>query len=290
MRDCPICGERPRPVSSIRSSFSSRTFQLGVCDTCELGLVLDPRTDFAELYGSEYYAGRGADPLADYVEDERPGSIREMEWEGIVQVVSEIIRSHQPLTQSFRLLDWGAGLGGLVRTARGHGIVADGLDVGYAAGELAAKDLMAAPLSELNERYDIVTAIEVMEHLLDPVAELRSIASCLKPGGVVFITTGNFAKARVPLNRWYYAQIPDLHITFWTPRSWVKALESAGLYAAPLPLPRVDARIIQYKIIKSRPHYRRPLLALLPLWKPMTPIVDHIYGVSEFAIGVKPSP
>jgi hypothetical protein len=40
-----------------------------------------------------------------------------------------------------------------------------------------------------------VTAIEVVDHLVDPVSKLRSIADCLKPGGFVFITTGNMAKA-----------------------------------------------------------------------------------------------
>jgi SAM-dependent methyltransferase len=253
-----------------------------------MGLVLNPRTDFDELYGSEYYEGRGADPLIDYVGDENTGSVREIEWNGIVQTVRSVARSRRMDVDRLRLLDWGAGLGGLVRIARADGIEADGLDHGYAADALGTKGLMAPPVAELRDRYDVVTAIEVVEHLLDPVAELQSMADCLKPGGFIFITTGNFAKARTALNQWYYAQIPDVHITFWSPRSWAKALGKVGLESEPLPLARVDARIVQYKVVKALPKFRRPLMASLPLWKWPTRFLDRRYGVSEFGIGVKP--
>jgi len=288
VRDCPICGERPHLVAPIRSPFSSIVFKLGVCEACNLGLVLDPRTDFEELYGPEYYRGKGADPNVDYLGDEKPGSIREIEWNGIVRTVREIGKSRETHERPLRLLDWGAGLGGLVRTARENGIEAEGLDEGYAAKTLEEKGLKARPLLDLRERYDAITAIEVVEHLLDPVAELRSMADCLRPGGFLFITTGNLAKARGAINRWYYAQIPDVHVTFWSPRSWAKGLAKAGLVATPLPITRVDPGIVQYKMIKALPKYRRPLVASLPLWKSITRIVDHMYGISEFAIGVKP--
>jgi len=252
-----------------------------------LGLVLDSRTDLDVLYGPDYYTGKGADPLVDYERDEQPGSIREIEWNGIVRTVSAIVRRRQPVVQSWRLLDWGAGLGGLVRAARRCGIEADGLDEGYAATVLAEKGLMAMPEPERRGRYDVITAIEVVEHLIDPLSVLRSMAICLKPGGFLFITTGNLSKARGPLDRWYYAQIPDVHVTFWSPRSWTIALEKAGLEATLLPLRRVDPRIVQYKVIKALPRFRAPLVAALPLWRATARIVDSRYGVSAFPIGVK---
>jgi SAM-dependent methyltransferase len=253
-----------------------------------MGLVLDPRTDFAELYGPDYYEGRGADPLINYVEDERPGSVRELEWNGIVQTVCDIARArHRDMHLEAPGL--GAGLGGLVRTARKHEIDAVGLDDGYAAKVLETKGLMAPSRSEMSGRYDVVTAIEVVEHLLDPIAELRSMADSLKPGGFVFITTGNCAKAHGPLNTWHYAQIPDVHITFWSPQSWADALQQAGLEAIRLPLARVDPRIVQYKVIKALPRFRRFLSASLSLWRRPTRLIDARYGISEFSIGVKPS-
>jgi SAM-dependent methyltransferase len=222
------------------------------------------------------------------VADEAPGSIREIEWRGIVRTVADVVRRRRPDSRAWNLLDWGAGLGGLVRTARQLGIEADGLDEGYAATVLAAKGLLARPIPELRERYDVVTAIEVVEHLTDPLPVLRAMASCLKPGGFLFITTGNLAKAPTSLDRWQYARIPDVHVTFWSPRAWAGALGRIGLDSVPLPIARVDSRIVQYKVMKALPRYRRRLAATLPMWRPAARFVDFSHGVSGFPIGVRP--
>ncbi len=249
--------------------------------------MLNPRTDFDQLYGPDYYAGRGADPLIDYTADETSGSLREIEWSGLLDTVSAIAARKNPPEAPLRLLDWGAGLGGLVRMARARGMAADGLDAGYAAGVLDEKGLSAPPVGDTSSGYDVITAIEVVEHLIDPIAELRSMGAFLKPGGFLFITTGNVAKARGPLKDWYYAQIPDVHVTFWSPKAWSKALQMAGFEPAPLPFPRIDPRVIQYKVIKALPKYRGPLVASLPIWRPLSRIVDGRYGVSEFPLGWK---
>jgi len=47
--------------------------------------------------------------------------------------------------------------------------------------------------SELqNKDMDLVIASEVLEHVFDPVAVLRSVHAALKPGGAVIVTTPNF--------------------------------------------------------------------------------------------------
>jgi hypothetical protein len=286
-RACPICGEQPRKVDPLTSTFSSKRFELGTCDRCELSLVLNPRTDFDQLYGPDYYAGKGADPLINYTADETRGSLRELEWGGLLDTVSAIAAPQNTPGTQLRLLDWGAGLGGLVRMARERGMKADGLDAGYAAGILEDKGLNAPPTVDASSRYDVITAIEVIEHLIDPIAELRSMGTFLKPGGFLFITTGNVAKARCPLHEWYYAQIPDVHVTFWSPKAWTKALRLAGFAPSPLPFPRVDPRVIQYKVIKALPKYRRPLIASLPAWRPLCRVVESRYGVSDFPVGWK---
>ena len=61
-----------------------------------------------------------------------------------------------------------------------------------------------------------MTAIEVLEHTLDPLAELRRIRALLRPGGLLLLTTGNAAPFASRLTQWPYV-IPEIHVSFFEP-------------------------------------------------------------------------
>lgn len=68
-----------------------------------------------------------------------------------------------------------------VTAASAHAIGA-GLEIRYIAGELAELDL---------GRFDLVTSMEVIEHVADKRAFLASLAAALKPGGLMVLSTPN---------------------------------------------------------------------------------------------------
>ena len=59
--ECRICGADTRPAGDLKTSFSEQRFYLNHCEVCRYSFVRNPRTDYAALYGVDYYEGRGAD-------------------------------------------------------------------------------------------------------------------------------------------------------------------------------------------------------------------------------------
>ncbi len=65
---------------------------------------------------------------------------------------------------------------------------AQGLTIDYRAGDVAQL---------VGERFDLVTSMEVIEHVTDPAAFIAILAGLLAPGGLMILSTPN----RTPLSR-----------------------------------------------------------------------------------------
>ncbi len=70
-----------------------------------------------------------------------------------------------------------------IAVARDHA-AAQALAITYHAGELAA-------LEPLGGQYDLVTCMEVIEHVADPGAFIRQLAARVAPGGLLILSTPN---------------------------------------------------------------------------------------------------
>jgi SAM-dependent methyltransferase len=248
---CPICGAHTVAAGSKKSSWSGRKFNLRRCPSCGFAFVANPRTDYEALYNDDYYRGRGADPLVDYMDEveHRESTIRKYEWRGIYRVVSGVM----PIDSKTRWLDYGCGVGGLVEFVRQQGIDAIGFDQGWSLSHLSQSGVPHLAGAELESRrgtFDVMTAIEVIEHVTDPVAELATMRSLLRPGGLLFLTTGNAAPYRDRLSAWRYV-VPDVHVSFFEPTTLALALDKAGFEPAFLGYQSGWDDIIRFKVLKS---------------------------------------
>lgn len=258
------------------------------CVACGLSFVANPRIDFANLYDSEYYAGRGADAFIDYLDEmKNPRTVRTYEWRGIVRAVATLTGSANP-----KWLDYGCGLGGLVRFALAHGMSSVfGFDEGWSAQWMFDRGLPVLSREDLGEHmgsFDVVTAIEVIEHLLDPVSVMSHISSLLKPGGLFFLTTGNAEPHRRRFTDWSYVH-PDVHISYFEPRTLATAYARSGLepyYPGFVP---GHSDIIRYKVLKTlRVSSRNRLEQLVP-WNLASRIVDSRHKVTALPLARRPS-
>lgn len=284
---CRICGAKTRSAGTVYGRYSHRDYSLAQCEECGYAFVTDPWMDFAAIYDERYYAGQGADPMVDYgYELDHPEhTIRRYEWKGIVRVVDDLLGGGDP---SRRWLDYGCGNGCLVRHLRSRGAaVAFGFDEGSIADDAQARGipmLSADDLTGQEGSFDVVTAIEVLEHTLDPVSELRRMRRLLRPGGVLFLTTGNARPYADRLSRWRYV-LPEIHISFFEPRTLERALTDAGFRAERRPLGAGFNDILKFKVLKNlRVHRRSILTDMLPSHL-LGPIADHRTQLKEHPIG-----
>lgn len=264
----------------------SRAYALRHCEECGFSFVEKPRTDFAAIYSEAYYRGEGADPLVDYLyEREHPlKTIRHYEWRGISRIVTSLV----PASPALRWLDFGCGMGGLVDYSRRElGVEAIGHEEGWAAEQARERGLPMLDASQLRQQegtFDVVTAIEVIEHIPDPVEALRSIRRLLRPGGLLFLTTGNARPHRDRIDRWAYV-IPEIHVSFFEPRTMAAALERAGFRPEYPGYRPGSSDVIRFKLLKNlRVRRRSRIEAALP-WSLIARLVDRRYGISEHPVG-----
>lgn len=134
------------------------------------------------------------------------------------------------------MLDIGAAAGLMVAEARARGLDAVGVEPSERLIEAGRReygvDLLEGvlPHPELEgRRFDLVFAIDLIEHVADPVDLLRQAAEHLDRDGVLALVTpdvGSLA-ARLFGRRWWHRRLA--HVGYFNKRSLGLALEKAGL-------------------------------------------------------------
>lgn len=153
-------------------------------------------------------------------------------------------QSFQPLAGK-RALDVGCGAGLLTEPLARLGATVTGLDAApeniaaaatHAATQGLTIDYRATPVEEVADGdYDLVTSMEVIEHVADPAAFVAALAAKLAPDGLMILSTPN----RTPLSRIAMITIGEsiggipkgTHdwSKFLTPEELTALLDAAGL-------------------------------------------------------------
>jgi SAM-dependent methyltransferase len=133
-----------------------------------------------------------------------------------------------------RLLDVGAGSGALVEEAARMGYRATGIEPSRWLQERAlARGLDVArgtlPHPDRPGPFDVITLIDVIEHVQDPVGLLRAVAPLLAPDGVVVIVTPDVRSLPARLLGWRWWHFRVAHVGYFDRRTLDLALERTGL-------------------------------------------------------------
>jgi SAM-dependent methyltransferase len=283
---CPVCEKKIITLGIQKGLLDKRNFEIKKCINCHYSFVKNYRIDYDVIYNEDYYRGLGADPAVDYIHEiyNLNSTIRNYEWRGIF----EIYQKNYPKARA-RWLDFGCGAGGLVNYVNKKGVDIIGAEDGWASEkgrELGIPILRMNELDQFTGQFDFITAIEVFEHIPNPIDAFKKIRKLLKPGGVLFLTTGNAYPWRNNFLDWPYSQCPDVHVSFFEPHTLAFCLESSGFVANNNNSFVGFTNIIKFKVLKSlRFKNRNFLIDLLP-WSFISRIVDYKYQVSMHPYGV----
>jgi SAM-dependent methyltransferase len=138
---------------------------------------------------------------------------------------------------SGRLLDIGAGSGALVEEALKLGFKAEGVEPsGWLADRAKKRGLpvhhCALPHASVRGPFDVVTLVDVIEHVMDPMALISAAAGVLAPDGMILVITPDVSSVvpRLLGRRWWHFRIA--HVGYFNPSNLDRAFLTHGFVPA----------------------------------------------------------
>jgi SAM-dependent methyltransferase len=232
---CPCCGatldgsvflEGPDRFLGTGDSFA-----VSRCSACGAGVTLPQlgAADLAQFYPDAYgpYVPTRGDLLA------RISALIQW-WQGTLALRGAAVGALRELPPG-RAVDVGCGRGDLAAFLTRRGWRMTGVEPSESAcmaARVRGVDARAGTLATVRLEqgaYDAAIFRQSLEHVTDPVADLRRVRAALRPGGLVLITVPNFGswQRRRFGSRWFHLDLPR-HRVHFTPYSLDRALDRAG--------------------------------------------------------------
>lgn len=247
---CPLCGGHMIYRYTIKRFRPE--FDIVRCSHCglEKQSVL-PQID--QMYDEDYYNGRSE---YSYKDERKNEKYEAYVWRARLKRIAEFV----PAPADF--LDVGCAYGGLALEARAAGYSAKGLDISKHAVAEARKRGLDAKQGRITDHlfpsgsFDVVTMIEVIEHLEDPVSAIESLSRIIRPNGLLVVQTANFAGQQAVKEKDSYHYYLPGHLFYFSRSNLTELLHRHG-FSRVVFFPGVEFGLLP-KILKSRGSFQKP--------------------------------
>lgn len=212
---CPVCGSESSVDDTACTIHPERPLAVDLrrCIRCHHGWI-DPLPEQAflnHLYGLGSRSVIGAD------------------WVKTEFTIPEAIAACEAATlPATRYLEIGVGQGLLYRHFAAAGWSTAGVDPGDWAASLPG---VVRSIDDIGagRRFDLIAAMDVLEHVRDPVAMVRRLRELAAPGARLFMAFPNRASLRARFGKARWRMVRPLgHLHFFSPRSARLMLKQAG--------------------------------------------------------------
>ena len=224
---------------------------------------------------------------------DRMAELADVHWWYVARrrILANLVRREVRPPAGARILEIGCGTGHNLGMLGEFGMV-DGLEVDDAARAVAeqrlGRPIASAPLPELSgiglRTYDLIAALDVIEHIDDDKAALAAIAKRLKPGGKLLMT--------VPAHQWMWS----VHDTAnHHKRRYSKSSLKALINASPLRLGKLgyfNSLLFPLAVAArgaGRLTGREDSDDRLPP-RPINALFARLFGLERYAVGRLPLP
>jgi SAM-dependent methyltransferase len=214
---------------SLRKEFFGKKngFSLYKCSDCGMVSLYEKPVASAEVYSADYFSGGGNGfGYVNYDEDKEPMRQGFYKYLSIIENLSG---------KKGKLFDVGAATGFFIALAKEKGFEVSGVELSsFAANkarekgfDVATGTLESIPL--IPNSYEVVTMLDVIEHMMDPEAEVKIAYSILKKDGLLVINTPNSGSTYAKLmGIGWHLVIPPEHIHYFNRVAMRKLLERNG--------------------------------------------------------------
>jgi 2-polyprenyl-3-methyl-5-hydroxy-6-metoxy-1,4-benzoquinol methylase len=217
---CTICAQ-------MAPAFGAKYgFEVYRCHACRHVFVWPMPDEHLRIYSAEYFAGgtQGCGYI-DYDRDKEP----------MIPTFHQYLDRLAHYTRPGRLIDIGAATGFFLGLARQRGWEVAGIEPSeYAASLARSKGLdvrtaVAGSCQFPQASFDAITMWDVIEHIPDPRRAFSSVATFLKPGGLIALNTPNSESlvARALKTKWHLV-VPPEHLNLFSKKSLRRLLEDHG--------------------------------------------------------------
>lgn len=215
-------------LSKEKTFFGEKSgFPLYKCSNCKMISLYKIPENSSVVYDAEYFSGGGGGfGYVNYDEDKEPMRESFKKYLDLIKKMSG---------GTGKLFDVGSATGFFLILAKAAGFAVSGVEMSdFAAAKAREKglDVKTGTLDKVNfkdSQYDVLTLLDVLEHMPDPENDIKVVAKMLRSSGLLVVNTPDSGSlyAKVLGMKWHLI-VPPEHIHYFNEKGMRALLQRNG--------------------------------------------------------------